>query len=182
MRLLAGLFCALVAAGYAQPGAVSEEDALQVFASRPTAQTAWSQEIDRIDVDGVHAVIGAIEMKDSTQRPSSMRGVRIDLTDASGEGHVYISDATLAANIQALQEISANSPRFRARRPTGEQMSCFGSGYFWMRPDGAFVASECQTANSRFLAVRGGRAFRFNGLDPQAFANALIRASEVLAR
>jgi hypothetical protein len=183
MRLRAiWFFVLLAAAGYVQAATVSEEDALQVFASRPTAQTGRSQEIDRIVADGAHAVISAVELDDSTARPSSMRGVRMDLSDANGEAHVYISEERLLANIQALEEISSSSPRFLARHPTGDHMSCFGSGYFWMRPAGAFTLSECQTANGRFLAVRGGRDFRFNGLDPQTFANALVGASAELAR
>ena len=115
------------------------------------------------------------------QWPSSKRGVRIDLADANGEEHVHISEENLAVNIQALREVSVLSSRFSGRHPTGEHMKCFGSGYFRMRPHGAFTVSECQTANSRFLAIRGGRDFRFNSLDPQPFADALVRASDVLA-
>jgi len=90
MRLPAILFLAFIAtAGYAHPAADSEEDALEEFASRPTAQVAWSQEIDRIEAGGVRAVVRAIEMSDSMQRPSSKRGVRIDLADANG-GSTFI--------------------------------------------------------------------------------------------
>jgi hypothetical protein len=142
----------------------------------------WSQEIARIAVDGVQATISAIGMTDSAAPSSSMKGVRIALGDANGEEHVYVSQEALAANIRALEEISTNAPQFFARHPTGEQMSCFGAGYFWMRPHVAFAASECQTANSRFLAVRGGRDFQFAGLDAHAFADALVRASHELAR
>lgn len=156
MALQPILFFGLFAiAGYAQSAAVSGEDALQSFASRPTAQTVWSQEIERIDANGVQAVITAIEMTDSAQRPSSIRGVRIDLTDANGQAHVYVSEEKLPANAQVLGEIAAGSPQFLARHPTGEHTRCFGSGYFWTRPHEAFAVSECQTVNSRFLAVRG---------------------------
>jgi hypothetical protein len=168
--------------GYSQTPAPSQGDALQEFANRPAARAVWMQEVGRVDADGTHAVISAIEMDDATGQPRAVRGIRIDLTDASGEERVYIGVQNLPPNINALEEIAAEAPRYLARSPAGNHMRCFGSGYFWMRPTGDFSASECQMSSGRFLAVRGNRDFRFNGVEPASFASLLIRASEELAR
>jgi hypothetical protein len=183
MRFQPIVFFVLAAGlGYSQMPSTSQGDALQEFANRPAAHAGWTQEIGRIDADGTHAVISAVEMDDATGQPRALRGIRIDLTDASGEERVYISEQNLALNTNALEEIAAEAPRYLARSPAGNHMRCFGSGYFWMQPTGDFSASECQMSSGRFLAVRGNRDFRFNGVEPASFAGLLARASEELAR
>jgi hypothetical protein len=165
-------------AAHAQAPTTALGDELQAFASRPTAHAGWTREIGRIDAEGTHAVISAIEMEDATQQRRSVRGVRIDLMDATGEERLYIDEQRLAPNIGALDEIANESPRFLARSPAGNHMRCFGSRYFWMRATGDFSASECQTGSGPFLEVRGTRDFQFHGLEPESFRNLLVRASE----
>src|SRR5260370_18070324 len=85
------------------------------FASKPTAQVAWSKEVERIDTDQAHAVITALVLEDRTQTPRQMRGVRIDLTGPNLKDQVYTSEDLLGRLIQALDEISNGLPLFHSR-------------------------------------------------------------------
>ena len=111
-------FCGFILTiGYGQntnPTA-SQLEAMERFASKPTAQVAWSKEIDRIDTDQAHAVITALGLDDRTQTPQQMRGVRIDLTGANLNDRVYTSEDLLERLIRALDEISNGPPDFHAR-------------------------------------------------------------------
>jgi len=52
---------------------------LEAFATRSTARVIWSKTIERLDASEARATITALAVEDSTETPTIMRGVRIDL-------------------------------------------------------------------------------------------------------
>ncbi len=178
-------FCGFILTiGYGQNTnpAASQLEAMERFASKPTAQVAWSKEIDRIDTDQAHAVITALGLDDRTQTPQQMRGVRIDLTGANLNDRVYTSEDLLERLTRALDEISNGPPDFHARVAVGRS-SCFGSGVFWQQGGHAFSASQCIFPDWSGLSVETGSAsFRFTALDPSSFAAAISHAREELKK
>jgi len=177
-------FCGFILTiGYGQPTPpVAQIEALERFASKPTAQVTWSKEIQRIDTDQAHAAITALIVEDGTRTPRQMRGVRIDLTGANLKDQVYTSEDLLDRLIQALDEISNGLPLFHSITAAG-QCSCFGSGVFWQQSGHAFSASQCIFPDWAGLSVHTGSAsFRFTALDPSSFAAALGRAKDELKK
>ena len=161
---------------------VSQLEAMERFASKPTAQVAWSKEVERIDTDQAHAVITALVLEDRTQTPRQMRGVRIDLTGANLNDRVYTSEDLLERLIRALDEISNTLSLLSSSTATGRS-SCFGSGVFWQQGGHAFSASQCTFPDWPGLSVETGSAsFRFTALDPSSFAAAIAHAREELKK
>src|ERR1700687_1173533 len=137
---------ALLTMGYGQSTnpTASQIEALERFASKPTAKVTWSKEVERIDTDQAHAVITALVVEDGTQTPRQMRGVRIDLTGAIQKDRVYHSEDLLERLIRALDEMSNDLPLLRSRTSASPgSNSCFGSGVFWQQSGHAFSASQC---------------------------------------
>jgi hypothetical protein len=52
---------------------------LEAFASQPTAQVTWSQEIGQIKSDEASVTVTALIIEDAVQPPHRMCGARIDL-------------------------------------------------------------------------------------------------------
>src|ERR1700687_6203693 len=123
---------ALLTMGYGQSTnpTASQIEALERFASKPTAKVTWSKEIERIDTDQAHAVITALVLEDRTQTPRQMRGVRIDLTGSNLKDRVDTSEDLLDRLIRALDEISNSLSLLSSSTATGRS-TCFGSGIFW---------------------------------------------------
>src|SRR5260370_12745893 len=98
-------FCGFILTiGYGQninPTA-SQLEAMERFASKPTAQVAWSKEIAHIDTDQAHAVITALVVAAGTQTPRQMNGVRINLPSANVKDQVYTSEELFGRVIKAL--------------------------------------------------------------------------------
>ncbi len=180
---LSGVFLAIGSGQTTNPTA-SQIEALERFASKPTAQITWSKEVARIDTDQAHALITALVVEDGTQTPRQMRGVRIDLTGANQKDRVYTGEDLLARLIQALDEISNGLPHFHSRGSAGSgSNSCFGSGVFWQQSGHAFSASQCVFGDWYGLSVNtGSTTFQFTALDPSSFASAIARARDELNR
>ena len=158
---------------------VSQLEALEHFASKPTAQVTWSKEVGRIDTDQAHAVIIALVVVDASQTPRQMRGIRIDLTSADAKDQVYTSEDLLERLIKALDAISNGLPGFYPRARVSN--ACFGSGIFWLQGGHALSASQCVFGDWSGLSVSSGRhGFRFTGLNPAPFAAAIARARDEL--
>ena len=174
------LFGLGLATGFSQSNqpTISQIEAMENFAERPTSQVIWSKEVGRLDSDQAHAVITALILRDATQSPQQMRGVRIDLTEGNQEDHVYTSQEHLGRLVQALDEISEGWPRY-VKRIQGQ--GCFGSGVFWQQEGHAFSASQCVLNRWEGLSVgTGAESFRFTGVTSSRFADAFTRCRDEL--
>jgi len=174
------VFGLALGAGFGQSNhpTISQIEAMENFAERPTSKVIWSKKVGRIDSDQAHAVITAMILQDATQSPQQVRGLRIDLTEGNQEDHVYTSEEHLGRLIQALDEISEGWPRY-VKRIQGQ--GCFGSGVFWQQEGHAFSASQCVLNRWEGLSVgTGAGSFRFTGVSSSLFAGAITRGQDEL--
>lgn len=184
-----GLFAGFVVIGHSQAAASNSTRGASFgsFARRPTVNVIWSEEVGRISSKGAHAVITALVLEDPGEQPARRSGIRIALTEANSGDEIYVDASRLELVVDALIEISDQTPEFLLHHPASRttdssSSACLGSGKLWQGQGGPFSPSICVFPSSQFglLVNTAHGSFRFDGVTSAPFAVALTRAIDKL--
>lgn len=185
-QLLVLLGAALVMPAAAQVQNITARDlaVFEQFIERPGSRVAWSKVTGRIESQQVSAEVAAVVV-DHTESNQEMRGVRLRLTAPGATDQVFVEEKFLAAMVESFAEVERDGQGFLDRAKTAS--SCHGSCIFLNAiRQGAHIVSPsvCSLADGfRGLTMGPGNSiYRFPGLTPAPFREALSRAAEELAK
>ncbi len=172
------LCCILSSPALAQLTPAPEPSQLEVWAGQPGSRITKSEEVGRIDSTDAQAVITAVVIERRYNTPSRVRGVRIDLRNASSTDRIYVEESELVYLKHELDSMDCgiaamrnqSEPAYRVRgiarcRPSQSIPQAYCPGYY--------ITPESEGLS---LSTFGGHNFRFPSKRPSALADAIGRA------
>jgi len=175
------MFCAsisMAATAQLDTGAIPEPTAFETIARQRSTTIILSEEVGRIESSDSRAIITALILENSYYHPSRVRGIRIDLRNASASDHIFVEESEL---VQLKYElVGMDCGIARMRNQTGSTYRMHGIGR--CRPSrtipqaycpGYYIAPESE---GLALSTFNGGNFKFPSAKPAALAGAIGRA------
>ncbi len=163
----------------------TEPSKMEAYAARTGVKVAWSSEVTRWQSNGTVLVISALALEDGAGQPAKMRGVKVDLSGASGSDHIYLDEEASERTHKALLSIADALAR-NGGHPHGN--GCMGAAEFWEGYNWEWNkyhelnVSFCGTGGAESLSLSGrGRSNGFNigGHTPQELAQVVLDALDM---
>jgi len=196
MRIAALFFCfsyfVTVAWSQSNANVGLEPSPMEAFANGLGVHTIYSNEVGRLDHNGIRAVLTALVIEDSSLPSRKVRGVRVDLSK-SGFGlapmhdRIYLDEDATERTRAALEEIADAVANDHSTTGGG----CMGAREFWPLYNWPWIkyheldAQLCGDSKSSKLELfgRGKReSFQFPNEPPASLAAILARAMDQVKR
>jgi hypothetical protein len=173
------VFCCLLSGpAPAQLTSAPEPTQLEVWAGQSGSRITKSEEVGRIESADAQAVITAVVAERPHNAPSYVRGVRIDLRNASSTDQIYVDESKLVYLKHELDGMDCGVARMRnesgaihrihgiARcRPSQSVPQAYCPGYY--------IGPESEGLS---VSTFSGGSFRFPSIRPSLLADAIGRA------
>ena len=127
---------------------VAELEAMERYASQPTAHVTWSAHVDRIE-GGQSSAVSAVVLADNTQLPSTNARRAYRFQHGGNPRHDLCPSGIRGARDRRAGSVVSLSPSFLSRYATSSSR-CFGSGVFLnqMRAGAHFLSvSQCEMSD-----------------------------------
>lgn len=161
-----------------EPSALTIPTEMEIFAKRVDTQTAWGRAVAMLESDGTRVSINAIALKSSKEPAMEMRGVKIDLADATTTDTVYLQERDIQTIRTAAERIGREMKEFGTDNQGTPH--CHGAKEFWNTSPRYHSLSVDYCVHSTWsgLSLTTFRDHRFNlpKTYPSALAEALGRA------
>ncbi len=158
--------------------AIPEPTAFETIAKQRGTTIILSEEVGRVESSDSRAIITALILENSYYRPSRVRGIRIDLRNASASDHIFVEESELVQLKYELVGMDCGIARMRNQTGSTYRMN----GIARCRPSqtipqafcpGYYIAPESE---GLALSTFNGGNFKFPSARPAALAGAIGRA------
>ncbi len=158
--------------------AVPDVTVFEKIAKQRSTKVILSEEVGRIDSADARATITALIIENSYFRPSRVRGIRIDLRNASSSDQLYLEEGELVYLKRDLDGLDCGVARMRSE--SGAPYRVRGIGR--CRPSQSIPQAYCPgyyigpDSEGLSLSTFSGGNFRFPSARPSVLADAIGQA------
>ena len=172
------LCCILSSPAPAQLTPAPEPTQLEVWVGQPGSRFTKSEQVGRIDSTDAQAVITAVVVERPHNTPSRVRGIRIDLRNASSADRIYVDESELVYLKHQLDGMDCGVASMRNESGAAYRVR----GIARCRPSQTIPQAYCPayyiTPESEGLSLStfSGHNFKFPAQRPSTLADAVGRA------
>ena len=181
MRLVAtvSVLCSILSSpAPAQLTPAPEPTQLEVWVGQPGSRITMSEQVGRIDSTDAQAVITAVVVERPPNTPSRVRGIRIDLRNASSADRIYVDESELVYLKHQLDGMDCGVASMRNDSETPYRVR----GIARCRPSRTIPQAYCPayyiTPESEGLSLStfSGHNFKFPAQRPSTLADVVGQA------
>lgn len=177
--LTLGLLCNGALGGQPAP----EPTPFEAFASKPSAQVQFTQQVGAIDSSDAKVKVTALVVDDIEHPTEQMRGVRFDLENNSARDQVYLDEGQLGV---VRRQLGGMEKGLRFMDRDAAPYNVFGTQSCWMQKRPLRILCPDYYAGPDHSGLRlrsyGGPLFEFPDRKPSELAELIDRATAALEK